>query len=290
MKEFEKFVEDMKEDRKVPEFIEKKCEETFFMLGNEECKEKTKRSFKTKRFFRQVFAGTLVAAACVCLVLFWGNQRMLDIKQNENYFNITVYAAETNGNENMKTEENAKVISMLQRDSDSHYTGCLFEIKGNNIKSVSGSMDKGEFYKFEYVKMTGVEYENLSIQGKVSGEKFTYNDYFYQLGSAGYCEQIGNEFIEEYDGEAYYGFYIPNDISETKQFDDLFEEAKANIDQLDGAMMTISVTYYDNSTESITYQLKTGKLEVTPSQSLYYDSFITEDKEYVYGILLEQQE
>ncbi|MBQ3513081.1 MAG: hypothetical protein IJA32_04690 [Lachnospiraceae bacterium] len=291
MKEFEKLVQDMREEVKVPENVQGKCEEVFLMLEEGESRNKIKDKTKKKRLIKRVFAGAGAIAACVCMALL-GNQSTPEQKQEENRFGMNVYAAETNedGMEMKELENEAKVFSMIcPGSSDAHYIDCLFEIDGNNIKSVSGSIDKGEFYRFEYAEMTSVEYENMCLQGGADGENYTYNGYFYKLRSAGYCEQIGNEFEEEYNSEVYYGFYLPDITSDISQ--DLREEYHANIDQLDGAIMTITVTYYDDTTESVTYKLSTGKLDVDLPHSYYYGTFVTDGQSGgTYGVLLEPQE
>ena len=107
------------------------------------------------------------------------------------------------------------------------------------------------------------------------------------------CWKLENGFVDAYDPEASYGFW-----GEPKPYDqtaDLREVWQDRIDEFDGAVLTVTVTFTDGTQQTRTLTLHTGKLgceyvdgaygpqltgEVLPDEQ-------AETQGYVYGVYAE---
>ena len=72
---------------------------------------------------------------------------------------------------------------------------------------------------------------------------------------------LGASVTEDYDPEARYGFLVP-DTGGIDWEGDPREANQESIDRLDGARLTVTVTFADGTEQTRTYTLSTGKLRV----------------------------
>ena len=84
---------------------------------------------------------------------------------------------------------------------------------------------------------------------------------------------------------------VPEELWSTN--DDLQEGFHEDVDQVDGATITIEVTFTDGRTETHHYRLNTGKLYIPVDENGYkqHDNvtrFATDKEWYIYGYLMEQ--
>ena len=89
-----------------------------------------------------------------------------------------------------------------------------------------------------------------------------------------------------------FGMSVPKELWSTN--DDLPAAYHEDVDQVNGATLTIEVTFLDDSTETHHYRLSTGKIFVPSDENGYlqWDNltrFISsEDEPYTYGYLMEK--
>ena len=89
-----------------------------------------------------------------------------------------------------------------------------------------------------------------------------------------------------------FGMSVPKELRSTNE--DLPAAYHEDVDQVNGAVLTIEVTFIDGSTETHHYKLNTGKIFVPSDENgtLQWDNltrFVTSDEEcYTYGYLMEK--
>ena len=205
-------------------------------------------------------------------------------------FGIVAYAADTG--ETMEPRDSRIVFddgAGTDSPEDGFYSGCLFKVTGENIATVSATMDRGGLYRTrmlrdfdvnEYYQMAAAADEALRngassasaaaeaasdprLEGADVVMPYSLADDA-ETGSANtewfadVCWKLDNGFVDEYDPDTSYGFW-----AEPKPYDenaDLREAWHARIDEFDGATLTVTVTFTDGTTDTQTMTLHTGKL------------------------------
>lgn len=203
-------------------------------------------------------------------------------------FGIVAYAADTG--EEIQSKDSKIVFddgAGVDDPEKGFFSGCLFKVTGENIQSVSASMDKGGLYRAKtltefdvdaYYQMTAAADEALQAgQGSAAAAAEAATDprlagadvvMPYGVGGtedsaatewcADVCWKMENGFVEAYDPETSYGFW-----SEPQPYDpnaDLRQAWHDRIDEFDGAALTVTVTFTDGTTDTQTLTLHTGKL------------------------------
>lgn len=234
-------------------------------------------------------------------------------------FGIVAYAAETG---EVLEPKNSKIVfddgAGVDDPEKGFFSGCLFKVTGENIQSVSASMDKGGLYRTKtltgfdvdaYYQMTAAAEEALRA-GKssavaaaeaASDPRLEGADEVmsYGLGETenaseiDACWKLENGFVDDYDPEVSYGFW-----GEPKPYDpnaDLREAWHGRIDEFDGATLTVTVTFTDGTQQTQTLTLHTGKLGVTypdDGSGMRLTGEVLTDEQaaeqgYVYGVYAE---
>ena len=190
-------------------------------------------------------------------------------------FGLTAYAADT-GERYEANANGGLAFSTSGRGSwsaeDGHYTGCLFQVAGENIQTISLAIDREALYRSRTLTDLPGEEVQKYLEAEASGTE-------YQLPGGGdviaavYSEgeedpltlevvtDLGASVTEDYDPEARYGFLIP-DTGDIDWEGDPRTANQESIDQLDGARLTVTVTFADGTEQTRTYTLSTGKLRV----------------------------
>lgn len=243
--------------------------------------EENKTVIPKKSSKKSVIFGIAAAAACFAGVIgvsvnmtgdeIQQNSSMVAIarseEKKENSFFLVADAAESEGefNKNWLTFENTG--GMIP------YSGRVFFIGGNNIKTVDLSIDKGSLYKANFSKM------RLEKDGEI-------------VETSDSCEYIGNDYSEDYNADRCFGFYFPEEVYEN-HVNEIGEDGPsvwhACYDDFNNGKLTVSVTYNDGSTESTEYRLTSGKLEINPDTMKPNGNIINGDKPYIYGLLMEKE-
>ena len=216
-------------------------------------------------------------------------------------FGIVAYAADTG--ETIEPKGSKVVFDIASGGKDSatkgFFSGCLFRVTGDNIKTVSASMDKGGLYRSERVNIEEADVEAI-LQG-TSGVTAGADDMMVQsepekgLWWVDISRRVENGFVDEYDPEVSYGLWGEPKPVDMAQEGDLQDAWQTRIDEFEGATLTVTVTFTDGTTDTQTLTLHTGKLgceyvDGEHSPQLTGEVLTDEQAEaqgYVYGVYAE---
>ncbi len=251
------------------------------------------RNNKTMISIKKIITCGLVACAALALVVtggFFGalpgingdgnadTNRGQNIT-NGNLFAITAYAAELP--EGVTSGEVLTLSTTTGGYGSSEYLDNRFAISGHNIEKVKISTDKCNLYsvtslyksdpdceKDQNVTPTPYPYEHLVIEG--------------------------NAYEGAYNDNILFGMSVPKELRSNN--DNIQAALHEDIDQVDGAILTIEVTFTDGNTEVHHYRLNTGKIYIPADENGYlqWDNltrFLTADEyetPYTYGYLIEK--
>lgn len=190
-------------------------------------------------------------------------------------FGLTAYAADT-GERYEANANGGLAFSTAGQVSWSaeggHYTGCLFQVTGENIRTISLAIDREALYRSRTLTNLSREEVQNYLDAEANGTE-------YRLSSgegvihAVYGEEeegpltmevvtdLGAAVTEGYDPEVRYGFLIP-DTGDIDWDRDPRVANQESIDRMDGARLTVTVTFTDGSEQTKTYTLSTGRLKV----------------------------
>lgn len=213
-------------------------------------------------------------------------------------FGLTAYAAETGE----RTGPNVNGGLAFRADGegsyterDGYYTGCMFQVTGENITSLSLSIDRGGLYRYQmHTDLTDEEmtaYREAMAEGKQTTVAISQAEdgtwYMPEMTA------LGSNVTEKYDPEVSYGFWVPGADAALWR-EDPRTASQESIDTLDGAQLMVKVTFTDGSTQDKTYTLSTGKLRLAqegdgPGGTLL-PSLAGDDEAYLYGVYAESEE
>ena len=219
-------------------------------------------------------------------------------------FGIVAYAADTG--ETMQPEDSRVVFDMAGGGADSptkgFFSGCLFKVTGDNIETVSASIDKGGLYRVGRLDITEADAQAIMTGGfaPVAGA----DDIMVQSEpeqnkwwvDASY--RVENGFVEPYDPNTSYGFWGEPQSVDMAADGDLRDAWHDRTDEFDGATLTVTVTFTDGTTDTQNLTLHTGKLGVEyPSDESgpqLTGGVLTDEQAaeqgYVYGVYAEIEE
>ena len=211
-------------------------------------------------------------------------------------FGLTAYAAELdtvmtpNANGGLALLSGSGIWDPSQGD----FTGCLFQVAGENIQKVTLSVDRGGLYRSETRKNLTDEEVDALWQAQETGDVVCsiYGADEDAAPNADVMTALGREVTVDYDPAASYGFWVPTEELPAKT-DDPKQDMWAAIDTFYGAHLTVEVTFADGETQSQTYTLSTGRLRLAQ----YEDGVWTvlpqlagDEEPCVYGIYAVSQE
>lgn len=168
------------------------------------------------------------------------------------------------------------------------FTGCLFQVTGENIAKVSFSIDRGGLYRYQIrdhltdAQLT--EYRQAMADGSIAPAAISQRDdgtwYMPEMTA------LGTSVEEDYDPEARYGFWLsPEEMAPAGL--GITIEAQTDTDFFDGGLLTVTVTSSDGTKTTRNYRLHSGELKVEYAED---NSIIVlpepagPDDLYVYGI------
>ena len=219
-------------------------------------------------------------------------------------FGIVAYAADTG--ETMQPKDSRVVFDIAGGGADSptkgFFSGCLFRVTGDNIETVSASIDKDGLYRTERLDiteadaqaiMTGefapvADADDIMVQSEPEQNKWWVD--------ASY--RVENGFVEAYDPSTSYGLWGEPQSVDMAADGDLRDAWHDRTDEFDGATLTVTVTFTDGTTDTQTLTLHTGKLGVEyPSDESgpqLTGEVLTDEQAaeqgYVYGVYAEIEE
>ncbi len=215
-------------------------------------------------------------------------------------FGLTAYAADT-GERYEANANGGLAFSTSGQGSwsaeDGHYTGCLFQVAGENIQTISLAIDREALYRSRTLTDLPGEEVQKYLEAEASGTEYQLpggGDVIAAVYSEGEEEpltlevvtDLGASVTEDYDPEARYGFLIP-DTGDIDWEGDPRTANQESIDRLDGARLTVTVTFTDGTEQTKIYTLSAGKLRVEYA----WDGTMTllpqlagDDDPWIYGV------
>ena len=261
--------------------------------------EQTGLKRREKRNWRPVLRGAVCAACALALALGTVHLRpagesaeqpgATPVMTLDYSFGLTAYAAETG--ETVTPNANGGLAfdsgSGMAGEEIGHYTGCLFQVTGEGIETVSLTVDRGGLYRSE--TRTGLTTEEVRKlwQAEEAGGPVcnVYGKDEDGPMNAEVMTALGSSVTEDFAPEVRYGFWVPEYHEDPDA--DLRQAAWASIDTFDGARLTVTVTFADGGEQSKPYTLSTGRLRV----EYHEDGTLTmlpqlagDEEPFVYGI------
>lgn len=144
------------------------------------------------------------------------------------------------------------------------FTGCLFQITGENIAQVKLSIDRGGLYSY-YSRENLTEeqmaaYRQAMADGTLAPAAISQRDdgtwYMPEMTALGQSVQ------EDYDPEASYGFWVPPEDMAVNTGLGITTECQMDADYFDGGTLTVTVVSSDGTEKSQRYRLHSGALKV----------------------------
>ena len=180
-------------------------------------------------------------------------------------------------------------------------TGSLFKVTGENIKTISATIDKGAVYRTKTVKDTSADRDEwVRSMHQGTNPELDGADTVMVWGNgpeegaeqmyADLCWKLDNGFTDAYDPDASYGLWLSS-MPETTD-DDLQDSWHKAVDGFEGAKLTVTITFTDGSEQTRSMTLHTGKLGVkykddTSGPSLTGEVLTDEQaaaEGYIYGV------
>lgn len=284
--------------------------------ASDELKERTLRAAREERgrtpqhIGRPAHRGAkrVLAAACAFAVVLGGaalsgrqtgSDPVTDIAHT---FGLVAYAADTG---EMRQPKDGRIVFDYGSGADDpdkgFFSGCLFKVTGEDIKTVSASIDNGAIYRTKTVKDTSDDrdewvrtmYQGTNPEldgadtvmvwgnGPVEGEEQMYADL---------CWKLDNGFSDEYNPDVSYGLWLPS--RQESEDDDLQDSWHKSVDGFEGAKLNVTVTFTDGSEQMQSMTLHTGKLGVEYKDDMSGPSLTgevltnaqAEEQGYLYGV------
>ena len=224
--------------------------------------------------------------------------------KHRNMFAITAYASELP--EDIVSGEFTGLSFTEAGWGSPYYMSERFAISGYNIEKVRVSTDTCELYTVVPVHVGDPAYEEAMSAEPTEKEEY-YPIVAYTTDGAytpegercveyEHLKVVGPSYEGSYNAQMQFGMSVPEELWSTNE--DPKEGFHEDIDRLDGAVLTVEVTFADGSKEEHHYGLKTGKIYVpidAEGRNLWdqLTRFLTEEEErlgqtpYAYGYLME---
>lgn len=249
----------------------------------------------------------LLAAACAFAVVLGGaalhgRQTGTDpVTDIAHTFGLVAYAADTG---EMRQPKDSKIVFDYGSGADDpdkgFFSGCLFKVTGENIKTVSATIDKGAVYRTKTVKDTSDDRDEwVRTMHQGTNPAIDGADRIMVWGSdemhmyADLCWKLENGFADEYDPDVSYGLWLPS--RQESEDDDLQDSWHKSVDGFEGAKLTVTITFDDGSEQTRSMTLHTGKLGVEYKDDTFGPSLtgevLTDEQAaaegYIYGVYAE---
>ena len=252
-----------------------------------------------KRNWKPILRGAVCAACALALVLGTVHLRPA-VESGEQpgespvitldyAFGLTAYAADTG--ETVRPNANGGLAfasgSGMAGEEIGYYTGCLFQVTGEEIERVSLSVDRGGLYRSETrTGLTAEEVRKLWQAEEAGGPVCSvYGKDENGPMNAEVMTALGSSIKEEFDPEVRYGFWVPEYREDPDA--DMRQAHWDSIDTFDGARLTVTVTFADGGEQSKTYTLSTGRLRVeygADGTQTMLPQLAGDDEPFVYGV------
>ena len=187
-------------------------------------------------------------------------------------FGFAAYAADTG---ELRQPKDSKIVFDTGSGADDpekgFYSGCLFKVTGENIKTISATIDKGTVYRTKTVKDTSADRDEwVRSMHQGTNPELDGADTVMVWGNgpeegaeqmyADMCWKLDNGFTDEYNPDVSYGLWLPS--RQESEDDDLQDSWHKSVDGFEGAKLNVTVTFTDGSEQMQSMTLHTGKLAV----------------------------
>ena len=213
------------------------------------------------------------------------------------HFGLVAYAADID--ESYVSQDNKIAFSVSSSGGGEipgkgDYTGCLFRVTGEGIKTVNASIDRGGFYR--YNKLMNLTQDEINALYSAEGNGTLKADAQFNSsdGKDVWCSEqvtaLGSSFTENWTADGSYGFWVPPELIRHGGNEDLQATAHKAIDTFNGATLTITATFYNGAQQTKTLHLKTGKLKEILNDDhtrTVLPELATGDEPYVYSVYAE---
>lgn len=260
------------------------------------------------RRIRPVLRGAVCAACALALVL--GTVRFYPTEKAPRgaagvavaalpawSFGLTAYAADTG--ESYAPNANGGLAfsmgsGMYWAEKDGYYTGCLFQVTGENIRQVALSLDRGGLYRWQRLENLTEEQMREIREAQERGElaPASIDQEADGSWSTEKMTKLGSSVTEEYDPAVCYGLWTGG-VREEEWKKDAKTAEEDSVDQLAGAVLTVTVTFDNGSEQTETYRLSTGRLRVDRAGDgtlTVLPGLAGDDEAYLYGVYAASQE
>lgn len=217
-------------------------------------------------------------------------------------FGFAAYAADTG---ELRQPKDSKIVFDTGSGADDpekgFYSGCLFKVTGENIKTISATIDKGAVYRTKTVKDTSADRDEwVRSMHQGTNPELDGADTVMVWGNgpeegaeqmyADLCWKLDNGFTDAYDPDTSYGLWLPSKPETTD--DDLQDSWHKAVDGFEGAKLTVTITFTDGSEQTRSMTLHTGKLGVEYKDDMSGPSLtgevLTDEQAaaegYIYGV------
>ena len=206
-------------------------------------------------------------------------------------FGLTAYAADT-GDAFPAREDGAIAFSAgegMINPGEGDFTGCLFRVTGEDIASVSLSIDRGGLYRYRLLEnLTEEELayyrEHMGTPELATAAISRTDDGVWYMPE---MSALGSSVQEDYDPDIRYGFWVAPEEMAWNTGLGISTEAQRDADYFDGAVLTVTAVFENGGEHTRTYRLHSGNLKVERTE----DNVLTvlpelagEGDPYVYGI------
>ena len=217
-----------------------------------------------------------------------------------NFFAITAYAAELPEGTTSGDVIGLRLVEAGYGTPD--FLGGRFTISGQNIDTVKMTTDKCNLYTTVPIRRDDPDYGTAEKAIANDHELYEpiYNGDPETDGHVEYYEHsiiVGQSYEGDYNDQMSFGMSVPKKLQSTS--DDPKNGYWQDVDQVNGAILTVEVIFKNGNSETHRYKLNTGKIyiPVGPDDELQWDNltrFLTTEEEnhapFAYGYLIEKMD
>ena len=186
-------------------------------------------------------------------------------------FGLTAYAADT-GDAFPAREDGAIAFSAgegMINPGEGDFTGCLFQVTGENIAAVTMSIDRGGLYRYRTLDHL-TEEEMADFRRRMGTPELATAAISQRDDGVWYMPEmsaLGSNVREDYDPDARYGFWVsPEDMAWNTGLG-ITTEAQMDADYFDGAALTVTAAFENGGESTRVYRPHRGHLKVERTEA-----------------------
>ncbi|MGX8701495.1 hypothetical protein [Caproiciproducens sp.] len=210
------------------------------------------------------------------------------------HFGLVAYAADIN--KTFEPQDNKIAFSVSNAGGGEifgkgDYTGCLFRVTGDEIKTLNITIDRGGLYRYQKVPNLTKDEIKAIYAAEANGTLKADCQFASSDDEKTWCSEqmtaLGSSFSENWTADSVFGFWVPPESTLSSGEEDPREAAHKNIDIFNGATLRITATFRDGSQQTKSLNLKTGKLKIVYGENhirTVLPELAGENDPYVYSV------